>query len=294
MSRVSSTTSQAIPGMVSARIMLLSLFCISTFVFGAVPSEAGQNSRKTSSLLREYAEQVIPELPEHVRTTLDRIPDFSRRMLALSYYIRRWKELENGWSWTAEEVSAFKLTDEYARMLVEIEKVKREFAESNPGYSLAVNVQARSLGSQIRKWNTVASVRRAAGDFIDSCSRLFEDTLLFPTHPDSPSVSRFHDFLQTYGPREGRVPTVAVPGLSKHGQLRAFDFKVKKGRRLIAGASSRTIQSRWERPGWTDKLREAIFTVSDRFEGPLDVPYEPWHYNYLLDKEVADTSAARR
>lgn len=280
---------------VRGQIVIVSLLLSSLFLLCAVmPSGAGQNERRTSTLLNDYVAYVIPELPEHVRSTLDRIPDFSRRMLALSYYIRRWVELENGWSWTADEVAEFKLGEEYARMLVEIEKVKREFAERNPGYSLAVNVQARSLESQIRKWNTVASVRRAAGDFIDSCSRLFADTLLFPTSPDSLSVDRFHEFLQTYGPLEGRVPTVAVPGLSKHGQLRAFDFKVKKGRRMIAGASSRTIQSRWERPGWTDRLREAIFAVSDRFEGPLDVPYEPWHYNYLLDRDVADTSASRR
>ncbi len=160
-------------------------------------------------------------------------------------------------------------------MLVEIEKVKREFAERNPGYSLAVNVQARSLGTQINKWNSVSSVSRAAKDFMDSCAQLLRDTVLFPSTPDSLSLYRFHQFLFTYRPQPGRVPTVAVPGLSKHVQLRAFDFKVKKGRRLIAGTTSRTIQAKWELPGWTDKLREAIFAVSDRFEGPLDVPYEP-------------------
>ena len=244
---------------------------------------AGNQRPRNRAVLNNYIAQAKPTLPEHVRSTLERIPKLSRRSLAMSYYFRRSNELENGWSWTKKQVAEFKLTEQYAQMLVEIEKVKREFAENNPGYTLAVNVQARSLGSQIKKWNSVSSVGRAAKDFMDSCSRLLADTLAFPTVPDSASLNKFTTFLSTYGPKKGRVPTVAVPGLSKHGQLRAFDFKVKKGRRLIAGTTTRTIQTKWEKPGWTDKLREAIFSVSDRFEGPLDVPYEPWHYNYLLD-----------
>ena len=262
--------------------LTIAAFIVCGSLFLTVSAHAGQTRKGTQSIMKEYAGIVVPGLPEHVQGALDRIPDFSRRMLATSYYIRRWKELDAGWSWTAREVAEFKLTEEYARMLVEIEKVKREFAERNSGYTLSVNIGARSLGTQIKKWNSVRSVGRAARDFMDSCKRLLQDSVLFPLAPDSIATQRFSHFLTTYRPKEGRIPTVAVPGLSKHGQLRAFDFKVKKGRRLIAGTTTRTINSKWERPGWTDKLREAIFTVSDRFEGPLDVPYEPWHYNYIF------------
>ena len=119
-------------------------------------------------------------------------------------------------------------------------------------------------------------------EFMDSCRVEFSDSIYGET-PDSESINRFRAFMQRYEFDDERVPTVATPGLSKHGQLRAFDFKIMKGRRLIAGASSATISSRWDGAGWTAKLREVIVRVSDHFDGPLDNPYEPWHYNYHPD-----------
>lgn len=251
----------------------------------AVPMMRGVATAQnvTDEQLRSYADGLVPELPEFVQATLERIPDFRRRLLAMGTYFRKLESLESEWAWTHNEAADFKLTEEYARMLVEIEKVKQTFAERNPGYKLQVNIGARSLQAQLRSWNTVRSVRRSANDFADSCRAAMSDTLLFSPTPDSIALKRFRGFLERCELPEEGVPSVAVPGLSKHGQLRAFDFKIVKGGRLIAGTTTATIPSRWDEPGWTGKLREAIAACSDRFEGPLSAPYEPWHYTYLID-----------
>ena len=249
-------------------------------------------STPVDSAISAYYPILEAEVPEKVRKTLHRIGSTSRRYLALSYYLRRADEIESGWSWTESEVAAFRKTEECRVMLAEVDSVCSRFAANNPGYTLRVNVGARSLGTQIRKWNNVSSVSRAAFDFLDSAEKfvtvMLTDTSLVAAERDSTRLDRFRIFMQTYSPRPGRVPTVAVPGLSKHGQLRAFDFKVYRGKKMIAGANSRSIKSRWERPGWTTKLKEATLEVSPRFVGPLPTPYEPWHYNY--DASISDSS----
>lgn len=224
--------------------------------------------------------EIVQLLPPHVRKTLQSIPSQSRRLLALSCYLRRIEEIPEGWSWTSQQVSAFKKTSEYKQMLADIDSVRTQFAARNPGYTLSVTIEARSLETQISKWNSVSSVGRAAQEFMDSCAIVLSDSLLFGESIDSNAINTFLQFLRSYEFEDGKVPTVAIPGLSKHGQLRAFDFKVMKGRRMIAGAHSATIQSAWESPGWTEKLHQAVRSVSDRFDGPLADPYEPWHYDY--------------
>lgn len=268
-----------------ARDVFRSLFFV--LILGALcgVEVSARSTSETDSLLGSWIDVLPGELPEPVQKTLQRIPDFSRRFLALASYIRRAGEIPNGWSWTSEEVAAFRNTDEFSRMVEEVEHVRSIFAERNPGYSLRVNIEARPLGTQIRKWNGVSSVSRAANDFLDSAERFVNgmlaiDTLGGPHIPADERIDSFRVFLQSYEPPDGREPTVAVPGLSKHGQLRAFDFKVYRGGRMIAGARSATIRTAWDEPGWTRRLFEAATAASPRFVGPLPAPYEPWHYNY--------------
>lgn len=269
-----------------ARVIFDSLVFI--LVLGAVSSRADAypgSTSQTDSLLGSWIAILPANLPEHVQQTLEKIPDFSRRFLALASYIRRAGEIPEGWSWTSEEVAAFRKTDEYSRMVEEVERVRTIFADSNPGYSLRVNIDARPLGTQIRKWNRVSSVSRAANDFLDSAELFVNellrvDTLGRPRIPADERIDSFRVFLHSYVPPDGREPTVAVPGLSKHGQLRAFDFKVYRGGRMVAGARSATIRTAWDEPGWTRRLFEAATAASPRFVGPLPAPYEPWHYNY--------------
>jgi hypothetical protein len=59
---------------------------------------------------------------------------------------------------------------------------------------------------------------------------------------------------------------------------------------MIAGTTSSTIPSNWERPGWTARLSEAVVAVSHRFDGPLKEPYEPWHYNYDPYRSAVDST----
>lgn len=239
-------------------------------------------------LLRRMEPQLALELPDHVRATYLKIPDFSRRLLALNCYLRRADELHSDWSWTQNEIDAFKKSVEYDTMLADVAAVQREFAARNPGYHLKVNIGARSLGTQLTKWNQVSSVKRAGDECIDSLRLKIDSAHATLAPGDTLTYDAFRTIFLVYEPDSMRVPTVAVPGLSKHGQLKAFDFKVYRGGTMIAGATSSTIQKQWERTGWTDKLVEAVAAVSRRFDGPLKEPYEPWHYNYEPDRFAVD------
>lgn len=231
-------------------------------------------------VLDRYMDTIRVLLPEKVRGALARIPDKRRRLAAMKYYLRRSEqEIERQWAWTAEEARIYRTSPEYFRAMDEIARVKESFAALNPGYRLAVDMEIRSLGNQIGKWNSVRSIGLVAEDIMTASLAFITDSL---AGPDSSMVNngleRFIPFLREFEPKH--VPTVAVPGLSQHGQLRAFDFRVMRGSRVIAGASTRTISSAWDKAGWTMRLCEAIEAASGRFEGPLAEPYEPWHYEY--------------
>jgi hypothetical protein len=77
--------------------------------------------------------------------------------------------------------------------------------------------------------------------------------------------------------RPQRAPCNAAPGTSDHGQVKAVDFVVMQGSRLVAGTSRSTIAAQWTAPGWAQRLVEA--TAGTRLRGPLRHPYEPWHWS---------------
>jgi hypothetical protein len=184
--------------------------------------------------------------------------------------------VDQRWVWTPRQVADYRKTGEYRMMQLEIEKVQRRFADSNPGYTLRPTSQTRSLGEQIANWNRVRSVGREADTLLARTLAELSDSTYAPI-PDSSSLERFVLFLQG---QDLAPPTVAVPGFSRHGQMRAIDFKIMQGNRTVAGSSSATIESDWDGPGWTARLKEAITEASSRFIGPLMEPYEPWHYEY--------------
>jgi hypothetical protein len=128
-------------------------------------------------------------------------------------------------------------------------------------------------------------VARAAREFRESCRLWLADTT-FPVTPDSAALTRFIDQLAAY--ETERPPTVAVPGLSMHGRFHAFDFAIMRGKRIVAGASSASIETVWDSGGWSGKLKQAVTQASGNFTGPLGAPREPWHYEYQ-----AWTAAAR-
>jgi len=232
-------------------------------------------------VLGRYMDSIAAGMPEMVRGTLERIPDARRRLLAMKYYLHRsHEEIERKWAWSTEEARAYRASREYRRAQEAIAGVKRAFDSMNPGYQLQVGMEIRSLGDQIGKWNRVRSIGLASAEAMDTSLAFIADSIIAEEGAESAgALQRFIGFIRAFEPKQH--PTVAVPGLSQHGQLRAFDFRIGKGRRIIAGASTRTIATVWDGAGWTAKLCDAILAAGGSFEGPLLVPYEPWHYEYV-------------
>ena len=85
------------------------------------------------------------------------------------------------------------------------------------------------------------------------------------------------------------APTLAAPGLSRHGRMQAVDFQVKQGDRTVAGPSYAQVAPVWEGQGWSQRLARAVHATSDRFTGPLATPNEPWHYEYEPAERVVQS-----
>lgn len=225
-----------------------------------------------------YMDAVARTLDERLQRAIARIRAGDRRYLAVRGYVRREHRVHTHWSWTAKEAAAFRRTAEYREMIDSINAVRERFAHQNPGYRLDVVTDIRTLESQIQKWNTVRSIAVAGREMRDTSLTVLADTS-WPDVPDSAGTARFRAFLNGY--ELVNTPTVAVPGFSDHGQLRAFDFKVYRKARLVAGTTTATIASVWDRPGWSCKLNAVICNYGDVFLGPLNEPYEPWHYTWI-------------
>jgi hypothetical protein len=225
---------------------------------------------KVESYMRAAAEDLAPEQ----REALGRVNTSARRLLALRGYLRAGGGASARWAWSRERIESYEKSPEYAAALAEVGKVRREFEGANPGHTLRVNTQVRSLDEQLKKWNENDSVERAGDELL----RRAGEELAGPSYAEPPAaadVQRFVRFLR--GATTRATPTLAVPGLSPHGQSRAFDFQVMRGSQLVAGP---TGAGRWDREGWTEKVRAAVTRASTKFTGPLERPREPWHYDY--------------
>lgn len=228
--------------------------------------------------LGRYMDATGASLDSRPRAALTRIEGTGRQLLALRGYLRREANLGVKWSWTAEEIKLFESSAEYRAALNEVEKVRQKFAELNPGYELYVNTQVRTLEKQIKFWNETRSVQMAADQLLATTLQELNSPA-YNDEPDASSINRFRQFLKSA--KLATTPTVATPGLSLHGQLRAFDFQVQRGGHLVAGTDSASIVPVWEGQGWTKKLNDAVLAASNKFKGPLLSPREPWHYDYV-------------
>lgn len=231
-------------------------------------SEPGPGSK-----LEAYARAAAAGLPQEQREALNRVEGEGRRMLALRGYLRAGAGAVARWAWSRERIESYEKSAEYAAALAEIERVKRAFEGANPGHTLRVNTKVRSLDEQLEKWNEADSVARAGEELLGRARAELASS--YGDGAAEADVRRFENFLRGASTRV--TPTLAVPGLSPHGQARAFDFQVMRGGELIAGPSS---PSAWDSAGWTAKLQEAVRAASTKFSGPLDSPREPWHYDY--------------
>jgi hypothetical protein len=238
----------------------------------AVPAEAVK--------LDSYMNGVSKGFDRRIRYALNGITTMPSRLLAMKYYLRRQGDIGGSWVWTRRQVDQFKYSQAYRQALAEVRQITKTFAEQNPGYTLHVNTEIRSLADQVSIWNSAPSVDASGAALYKQAIAKLADTTIFKDEPDGDCLTRFRQFLSACD--VPAVPTAAVPGFSQHGQLRAFDFIIWAGDTAIAaGADAGNARAVWDNSGWTDKLNVAINTVSSSFEGPLMSPHEPWHYAYV-------------
>ena len=168
---------------------------------------------KLDAYMRAAAADVAPEQ----REALGRIPEEARRLLALRGYLRSGGDAMSRWAWSRERIESYEKSSEYAAALAEVDKIRREFEASNPGYTLRVNTKVRSLDEQLSKWNETESIKRAGEELL---ARAREEVAGASYSDDAKAsdVRRFENFLR--GASTRATPTLAVPGLSPHGQAR--------------------------------------------------------------------------
>lgn len=236
--------------------------------------------RETEPLIKLFADRLSERADPRARAVLRRISSTGRRLFALKYYLIHADQIDSLWTMSDSDIREFRGTLEYAETMAAVQRVVDSFAVQNPGYQLHVDPGHRPLGKQIANWNGVRSVSVGAAELMNCAGGELLRPIYAAADTDPALLDSFELFLRN-SPYESVEPTVALPGFSQHGQLRAFDFRVKRGSRLIAPATSSKIQSVWERDGWTDRLKRATVSASDRFAGPLDNPYEPWHYTWV-------------
>ncbi|HEY6641617.1 hypothetical protein [Povalibacter sp.] len=230
----------------------------------AMPAPASCNNDRA---LRQQVETLTRTQNEVVAAAVDRIQGTDRRLLALRSYVRSAASLTDRWSWSQAQIDSYRESDEYRDLLAEIDKVRLQFETDNPGFTLYANSEVRSLDVQVQRWNENQGVGGVAATLYSSVC-----------HSGSMRTAAFRQFLIEWQPQ---TPSpLAAPGLSQHGRARAIDFQIQQGQRLVAGTDTAAIDEAWIGQGWSRKLEAAISKASSKFQGPLAMPDEPWHYEY--------------
>jgi hypothetical protein len=211
-------------------------------------------------------------LDQRALATLARINSLDRRLLALRAYLRAGDTLEERWSWSQQQLAAYPATPEGMAAAADIDAVEQAFARANPGFTAQANRAPRSLEQQLEHWNQSSSVERVGLELAAAMSRQF------PAQT-TPAAQQLRAALMAWVPSS--AAPLAAPGLSAHGQGRAFDFQIMHYARSVAGFDAASARRQWDAAGWTRKLHAAVIASGKPFSGPLESPYEPWHYAYL-------------
>lgn len=228
-------------------------------------------------LVADHLSALRESLDVRAAAALDRIEGLGPRLLAARSYLRSAARLPECWSWTQEQIDAYQGSPAQASLDAEIARVREIFEAANPGYTLFVNPQVRSLNIQLQHWNENRSVADAGNHLLEALRRIVGADG-FPAPGNQEALARFSQALTAH--KLEPAPALAAPGLSPHGQMHAVDFQVRQGSLTVAGPSTAQVQSVWLGQGWRDRLETAIHRASDRFRGPLQNPDEPWHYDY--------------
>jgi hypothetical protein len=171
--------------------------------------------------------------------------------------------LSGRWSWSQERLSAYATTPEGKAASADIDAVAAAFAAANPGFTLAINRQPRSLELQIAHWNQNQSVAKVAAELAATLSQRFNAD-------PAPGADELRQALTDWRP--SIAAALAAPGLSAHGQGRAFDFQIEHNGEVIAGTEAASARQRWDAPGWTQKLHQAMSTARPHFTGAAGIP----------------------
>lgn len=227
--------------------------------------------------LASYLAAIDQQLDIRAVEALNKIEGADRQLLAARSYLRNVDRLADNWSWTEQQIESYQGSPAQQALDAGIEGVRREFESRNPGFTLFVNSQVRSLDAQIEKWNSSRSVADAGAELLLATTTFLASGAV-PSASTSAGGDRFTRFMLEYVPT--REATIAAPGLSLHGQMRAVDFLVKRGGTVVAGPDTATIEGVWLKGGWRDKLAAAVVASGATFTGPMEQPDEPWHYTY--------------
>jgi hypothetical protein len=247
--------------------------------FPSHASAAGDAPASDARIARHLAE-VCATLDPRAAATLERVDGLGRQLLAARSYLRVGSSFGERWSWSQAEIDRFQGSALQRSLEAEIGRVRAAFENQNPGYTLWVNPQVRSVEVQVQRWNENASVAAAAAAMLE---RVRRELATAPATDDQGTGGQWlAGVLRSMWPTP--TPTLAAPGLSRHGRMQAVDFQVKKGDRTVAGPSYADVKPVWEAQGWAERLRRAVRTAGDRFKGPLTTPNEPWHYEYRSEQ----------
>lgn len=250
--------------------MRLLCFAVCTLWMVARACHAGDSVEAYLAALRSG-------LDSRVVAALGEIDGTGRQLLAARSYVRSAALLDERWSWDEAQIAAYAASPEKQRLDAAIASVRCRFESANPGHTLFVNENIRSLDRQIEKWNRSETIKRSA-DYMLETIRAEVARPAFPRARSPKGVAAFRDLLVAFKPVP--TPSLAAPGLSLHGRMRAVDFQVMAGERLVADTDVTTVGEVWETTGWKAKLQSAVAEANAGFVGPLKNPDEPWHYDF--------------
>ena len=235
------------------------------------------DAHPAEDLVARHLVAVAGTLDPRAADAITRIDGTGRQLLAARSYLRAGTDLAERWSWSESEIAAYLGSPAQAALDAAIARVRGAFESANPGYTLHVNPEVRSLEIQLERWNTNATIAVAAAVLAEAAAATVRSEG-FPA-PDNPLAQAvFGDFLHDWVPSP--MPPLAAPGLSAHGQMRAVDFVVTQGDRIVAGAVTADIPDIWTGQGWAERLKSAVLASGAPFVGPLHYPDEPWHFDY--------------
>jgi hypothetical protein len=250
-------------------------------VLMVVSSLAGVTQASSTSeqdaLVAQHLAFMKSTLDPRAADVLARIDGLGRQLLAARAYSRSRATLAARWSWSQDEMSRYPGSPLQAGLDAEIAKVRTAFEAENPSFTLWVNPEVRALELQLQRWNENESVGIAGTALLEQV-RGAVTARGFPKPGTAQGRERFDQLLSTSTLET--PPALAAPGLSAHGRMQAVDFQVMQGEKPVAGPNHADVTAVWLSQGWRDRLLKAVQASSECFKGPLQIPEEPWHYEY--------------